>query len=158
MKAGSLSQLSQRSFLKFGSLRLRLALAYSAWLKITFWGQSDWQVVGWTGFGVRKSRKSLNGFFSMGEICQSYLFMSAFKMQRAFSCFRHYGFNWPNRSKSVMKKFPQYCSDFKPFCTSLPLASTTWVWSTFSSHCPFSSYLRHWLTSATSTIFSSEKY
>ena len=45
------------------------------------------------------------------------------------------------------------------FCiTSLPLAFTRWVQSTFSSHCPLSSKQRHWLTSAKVTIFSIEKY
>ena len=42
--------------------------------------------------------------------------------------------------------------------TSLPLAFTRWVQSTFSSHCPLSSKQRHWLTSAKVTIFSFEKY
>ena len=43
------------------------------------------------------------------------------------------------------------------FCsTSFPLASTRWVLSTFSSHCQRSSKQCRWLTSATSTIFSSE--
>ena len=40
------------------------------------------------------------------------------------------------------------------FCsTSLPLASTRRVQSTYSSHCPLSSKQRDWLTSATLTIF-----
>ena len=38
-------------------------------------------------------------------------------------------------------------------CTGLPLARTGWVWSTFSRHCPLSSYQCHWLTSAASMIF-----
>ena len=43
------------------------------------------------------------------------------------------------------------------FCsTSLSLASTKWVRSTFSSHCPLSSKPCHRLTPATSTIFSPE--
>ena len=43
------------------------------------------------------------------------------------------------------------------FCSAiLPLVSTRWVQSTFSSLCPLSSKQRRWLTSVTSTIFSSE--
>ena len=41
-------------------------------------------------------------------------------------------------------------------CTSLPLASTRWVQSTFSNHCPISFMQSFSLTSATSTISSSE--
>ena len=45
------------------------------------------------------------------------------------------------------------------FCrTSLPLASSRCVRSTFLSHCPLSSKQCRWLTSARSTNFSSEKY
>ena len=44
-----------------------------------------------------------------------------------------------------------YCS------SSLPLASTRWVWSTFSNHCSLSSNQHCSITSTTSTIFSSEK-
>ena len=41
--------------------------------------------------------------------------------------------------------------------TSLLLASTKWVWSTFSSHCPLSSNRIGWLaSSATLVIFTSE--
>ena len=40
------------------------------------------------------------------------------------------------------------------FCsTGSPLASTRWVWLTFSSHCPLSSNQHRWLTSAASIIF-----
>ena len=43
------------------------------------------------------------------------------------------------------------------FCsTNLPLASTTWVWSIFSSHCPLSFKQCSWWSSATSTISSYE--
>ena len=42
--------------------------------------------------------------------------------------------------------------------TRLPLASTGWVRSSFESHCSLSSKQRRWLTSATSTIFSSENF
>ena len=45
------------------------------------------------------------------------------------------------------------------FCsTSWPLASTRWACTTFSSNYPLSSMQRHWLTSAMSTIFSSETF
>ena len=51
-----------------------------------------------------------------------------------------------------------FCPAWHSFCsTSLPLASTRCVRSTFSSHCLFSPKQRCWLTSATSTFFSSEK-
>ena len=44
------------------------------------------------------------------------------------------------------------------FCsTSLPLPSTRWVRSTFSSHCSLFSKQRRWLTSPTLTMFSSKK-
>ena len=42
------------------------------------------------------------------------------------------------------------------YSTTLPLKSTWWVRSTFSSHCPLSSNQHHWLNSATATIYSSE--
>ena len=41
--------------------------------------------------------------------------------------------------------------------TSLPLASTWWVWSTLASHSTLLFKQRCWLTSASSTIFSSGK-
>ena len=44
------------------------------------------------------------------------------------------------------------CFIFVLCCTGLPFSRTSWVWSTFSSHCPLSYNQRHWLTSATSTI------
>ena len=40
------------------------------------------------------------------------------------------------------------------FCvTSLPVPSSRWVWSTFSSHSPLSSKYIRWLTTASLTIF-----
>ena len=36
--------------------------------------------------------------------------------------------------------------------TSFPRATTIWLWSTFSSHCPLFAQQRSWLTSATSII------
>ena len=47
----------------------------------------------------------------------------------------------------------------KLFCrTSYTLASTRWVWSTFSSCCSLSSKQRCWLTSATLIIFPLKKF
>ena len=44
------------------------------------------------------------------------------------------------------------------FCrTGLPLDRTRWVWSTFPSHCPLSSYQHCWLNYATSIIFPQKK-
>ena len=39
------------------------------------------------------------------------------------------------------------------FSTSLPLVSTWWVWSTFTSQCPLSSNQLYWLTIVTLIIF-----
>ena len=52
---------------------------------------------------------------------------------------------------------PSYQNIFS-YSTSLPLASTRYVWSAFSSHCPLPSKQCHWLTWAISTIFFSEMF
>ena len=56
----------------------------------------------------------------------------------------------PSRPSILVKVCSVFCS------TGLPLASTRWVRSRFSSHCPLSSYQHRWLTLTMSIIFSSE--
>ena len=51
------------------------------------------------------------------------------------------------RLRIVLKPVVIFCS------TSLPLVSTKWFQSTFSSHCLLTSRQRHWLTSAMSIFF-----
>ena len=60
------------------------------------------------------------------------------------------------RSNPLKKYTFKFYKSF--FCSNrLPQASTRWLQSTFTSHCPLSSKQHRWLTSASSTIYFSEK-
>ena len=58
---------------------------------------------------------------------------------------------WPDKLYRYVSSHHLWRTNFKLFCsTGLPLASTRWLRSTFSSHCPLSSIQCRWLISAAS--------
>ena len=77
-----------------------------------------------------------------------------------FKKFQHLCFQVSPSSQLFNSATGTYAAEASTVClesflcsTSLPLASTKWTWSTFSSWCPLSPKQHRWLTYATSTIF-----
>ena len=86
----------------------------------------------------------MKAWHEQGKMVKSWLFRLQCSYYNFHLC---YWCNFTPQQNGRVRKYLNFCG------TCLPLASTRWVWSTFSSHCPLSSYQRRWFTSAMAIFF-----